>query len=186
MEAIVAQRTFKTRKQYLVKWEGYPEIDNTWVAKSNIDPALVATYEGKQLVPRRTAAPSKPKRGVGAARARLSTAEERRGEGPTTMSMVCGNVQVHFKEPRQEEHMPTLKLTFFVLTMDRTGHITWPIDFAAPTKAALRMQARALLSKMIDDPYNPVDSTFAPALVGPGTSGLFKPAAKRKLVEITE
>ena len=57
VEAIVAQRTFKTRKQYLIKWEGYPESDNTWVAKSNIDPALVATYEGKQLVPRRRANP---------------------------------------------------------------------------------------------------------------------------------
>ena len=25
VEAIVDQRTFKTRKQFLVKWEGYPE-----------------------------------------------------------------------------------------------------------------------------------------------------------------
>ena len=70
---------------------------------------------------------------------------------PQHISMVCGNVQLSFKENKREDVMPTLKLTFMVLTMDKTGHITWPIAFAAPTKAALRLQARTLLRRMIDD-----------------------------------
>ena len=78
--------------------------------------------------------------------------------------MVAGNVLVHFKEPVRERRMPTLELTFGVLTMDRSGHITWPTNFDAATQAALRMQARALLAKMIADPLNPVDAAFQPAL----------------------
>ena len=82
--------------------------------------------------------------------------------------------------------MPTLKLIFKVLTMDKTGHIIWPTTFAPAAQAALRMQARALLRKMIDDPLNPVDSTMEPAMTGVGTSALFVPAKKRKLVEVDE
>ena len=96
--------------------------------------------------------------------------------------MVCGHVIAHLKEQINESAMPRLKLTFFVLTLDQTGHITWPIDFVAKTKAALRCQARALLQQMMDDPLNPVDDTMAPALTGTGDS-LFRPAPKRKLVE---
>ena len=80
--------------------------------------------------------------------------------------------------------MPTATLTFFVLSMDKTGHIIWPTLFDAKTQAALRMQARALLQKMMDDPANPVDSTMAPALTGRGTCALWVGAPQRKLVEV--
>ena len=39
---------------------------------------------------------------------------------------------------------------------------------------------------MIEDPFNPVDSTMEPAMTGVGTSSLFVPARKRKLVEVEE
>ena len=75
---------------------------------------------------------------------------------PQSISMVCGNVVLELKEPVKLERMPTMTLTFFVLSMDKKGHIVWPTNFDARTRAALRLQARALLQKMIDDPLNPV------------------------------
>ena len=80
--------------------------------------------------------------------------------------------------------MPTATLTFKVLSLDKNGHIIWPTTFEAKTQAALRMQARALLQKMINDPNNPVDATMAPALTGTGTSSLWAGAPRRQLVEV--
>lgn len=82
--------------------------------------------------------------------------------------------------------MPTLELVFLVMTMDKSGNITWPIDFEPPTRAALRKQARVLLRKMIDDQHNPMDATMAPALTMNGSETVFQPAKKRKLVEVAE
>ena len=65
------------------------------------------------------------------------------------------DANLHCVDPGQER-MPTMTLTFFVLSMDKTGHIIWPTNFEAKTRAALRLQARALLQKMMDDPLNPV------------------------------
>ena len=103
------------------------------------------------------------------------------------MSMVCGNVLIDVKAPKDEtSSMATLELTFFVLSMDKTGHIIWPTAFDAPTQAQLRKQARALLKKMIDDPLNPAEDTMRPALTGTGTSEVWVAPKKRKLVEIDE
>ena len=179
VEAICGKRKVKSRTQYQVKWMGFPEEMNTWQSKSSIDPAMVAAFEGKTFKRQRVAAPSRPMRGAGAARARLSTAAERRGEVPQTISMVCGNVKVLYKESvPYEKKMPTLKLVFFVLTMDKTGHVTWPVNFSPNTRAALRLQARTLLRQMIDDPLSPVDCTMEPALTGKGTDSIFKEAPK--------
>ena len=60
---------------------------------------------------------------MGCARARLSSAEERRGGVPQDISMVCGNVLVSFKERIDESTMPIIIITLFVLTMDKNGHI---------------------------------------------------------------
>ena len=98
--------------------------------------------------------------------------------------MVCGNVIVQLKESATQAQMPTLTLTFFVLSMDKSGHIIWPTNFSARSQAALRMQARALLQKMMDDPLNPVDSTMAPALTGLGTSAVWQGAPRRQLVVV--
>ena len=150
VERIEQSRKTGKRTEYLIKWLDWDESTNTWESASRIHPALVAAFEGKPAPQPRISAPALPKRGAGAARARLSGAEQRRG--------------------------PTLTLTFFVLTMDKTGHIVWPTNFEARTRAALRMQARALLQRMIDDPLNPVDSTMAPALTAEGTSAVWKGA----------
>ena len=170
VEEIVQSRKKGMRTEYLIKWLGWPADTNTWEAASRIHPALVAAFEGKPAPQPCTSAPVLPKRGAGAARARLSGAEQRRGGVPQTLSMVCGQVGIELKESARQERMPTLSLTFFVLSMDKSGHIVWPTNFAPRTQAALRLQARALLQKMIDDPLNPVDSTMSPALTGVGTS----------------
>jgi hypothetical protein len=142
----------------------------------------VRAFEGLPVkaVPR----PSLASRGAGCARARLSSAEQQRGGVPTTISMVCGNILIELKEPKDGSRMPVASATFKVLSMDQHGHIIWPTTFAPATQAALRKQARTLLQRMIDDPLNPVDSTMAPALTGKGTDAVWVGAPQRKLVEV--
>ena len=185
VEALVAKRQKGKRTEYQVKWAGWPEDTNTWETSSRIDKALVDAFNGKTPKPAPKArAVSLPARGAGCARARLSSAEEARGGKPETISMVCGNVIAELKEQKRGEVMPTATFTFLVLSMDKNGHIIWPTTFAAKTQAALRVQARALLKKMIEDPLNPVDSTMAPALTATGTSSVWAGAPRRQLVEV--
>ena len=99
--------------------------------------------------------------------------------------MVCGNVILKLLESRTDEYMPLVTLKFFCLSCDKNGHIIWPTEFSAATKAQLRLQVRALLRKMIDDPANPCDASMEPAMTGVGTSSLWVGAPKRKLVEVT-
>ena len=159
---------------------------NTWEPPSNIDKALVASYEGiAQTAPSaRQRAPALTNRGQGAARAILSGAEQRRGGAPSKSSMVCGNIVVKFRESRSDKYMPKLSLTFKVLTMDDKGHITFPTEFSAPTQAALRLQARALLQKMVNDSLNPCNESMEPALTGTGTSSIWQGPPKRTLVVV--
>lgn len=49
VEAIREKRVRPRRKEYLVKWEGWPEDTNTWERASRIHPALVAAFEGNPL-----------------------------------------------------------------------------------------------------------------------------------------
>jgi hypothetical protein len=187
VEAIIEARKTK-RAEWLVKWEGWSEAYNSWEPRAHINPALIAEFEGKPPPPP-PAAPkeqrvSLPKRGAGCARANLTLAAAQRGEIPQSISMVCGNVSVELQESVTQAYMPKATLTFQVLTMDKTGHIVWPTTFEAPTRAALRMQARALLRKLIDDPLSPVDETMAPALSGRGSDSVFKPAPKRKFMVV--
>jgi hypothetical protein len=185
VERIEQSRKKGKTTEYLIKWLGCAASTNTWESASRIHPALVAAFEGKPAPQPRISAPVLPKRGAGAARARLSSAEQRARWCPTDhLYGVCGNVIVELKESATQERMPTLTLTFFVLSMDKSGHIVWPTNFSARTQAALRMQARALLQKMIDDPLNPVDSTMAPALAGLGTSAVWQGAPRRQLVVV--
>ena len=82
--------------------------------------------------------------------------------------MVAGNSIIDYKESLAEASMPQFKVTLGVLSMDKAGFITWPSDFDQIAKAGLRRQARALLKEMIEDPLNPVDDSWAPALTGMG------------------
>ncbi len=36
VESIIRHRKFRGRKQYLVKWKGYPDNDSTWQSKSDL------------------------------------------------------------------------------------------------------------------------------------------------------
>lgn len=50
VERIVDDRMVKGKKQYLIKWVGYPESDNTWELKSNLFCTdLLQEYERKKL-----------------------------------------------------------------------------------------------------------------------------------------
>ena len=198
VEAIRAKRLTAKRVKYLIQWRGFDESHNSWEAPANINKQLVAQFEAvgaaartavasssvgtSALVAPQQCQPSLPNRGQGAARAHLSAAAQRRGRVPSVLSMVCGNVIVKFKESRTEKTMPTLSLVFKVLTMDSAGHITWPQTFSPQTQAALRLQARALLRTMIDDPLNPCDATMEPAMTGTGTSSVWQAPPKRQMV----
>ena len=182
VESIVSKRKRGKRTQYEIKWQGWGTEYNTWESASRIDHAMVRAFDGQQPRRSRVAAPPQFKRGSGCARARLSVAAQKRGGVVQTISMVCGNVQIHMKEPISRERMPTLALTFKVLSMDKNGHIIWPTSFDTVTQAALRKQARTLLRAMIDDPLNPTDATMEPAMTGTGTSSVWVGAPQRQLV----
>eukprot|EP00966_Prymnesium_polylepis_P060707 1408574-Prymnesium_polylepis.1 len=105
VEAIVGKRIVKGRTQYNIKWQGWDPSMNTWEAASRVHPDLIREYEGKPPLPQRpepSSAPALFKRGAGCARARLSKAEQRRGGVPTTISMVCGNVEVAYSVPKNK------------------------------------------------------------------------------------
>jgi hypothetical protein len=45
VEALIKKRRRGRRVEYLVKWRGYPDSDNTWEKKTDINPDLVADFE---------------------------------------------------------------------------------------------------------------------------------------------
>ena len=187
VESIRDSRMTGKRTEYLVKWQDWPEDTNTWEPASHLNPNDIREFKGLPIKAAPTVsslAPALHRRGTGAARARLSVAEQRRGAVPESISMICGNPVAKLSERLDGSTMPVAEFKLLVLTMDKAGHITWPTKFELRTQAALRLQARALLKKMIDDPENPVDATMAPALVGMGTSALWQGAPKRKLVVV--
>ena len=125
--------------------------------------SFFALQEHEQQKKRRKSA--RWRRSQGCARLYLSHKAEARGQVAHVMAMVCGNVIIDFREPRGLKSMPRLSIYMFVMSMDRQGHIIWPVDFEARTKAALRKQARILLQKMLAEPkLYPVDSSWQPAL----------------------
>ena len=104
------------------------------------------------------------KRGQGAARLILSEADEKRGMAGKLLAMVAGLLNIRYREPRREGGMPTLQVSFFVLTMDRAGHIIWPTNFALKTRATLRLLARREVKLMLADPLYPIDPLMSNAL----------------------
>jgi hypothetical protein len=45
IEALIQKRRRRRRVEYLVKWRGYPDSDNTREKKTDINPDLVAAFE---------------------------------------------------------------------------------------------------------------------------------------------
>mmetsp|Transcript_91831 Transcript_91831/g.275648 ORF Transcript_91831/g.275648 Transcript_91831/m.275648 type:complete len:106 (+) Transcript_91831:3125-3442(+) len=103
---------------YEIKWKGgWEESTNTWEKASRVHPDLIRAFEGLPSLPQQpqpSSAPLAYKRGAGCARARLSKAEQRRGVVQQTISMVCGNVEVAFKVPKDKTKVPLIKITLGV------------------------------------------------------------------------
>ena len=188
VERILGRRLGKNkREEYLIRWRGWAPSYDSWEPTRHVNKHDRDVFHGRQEPKskrRRGGEPVRPHRGAGCARAHLSAADQRRGGVPQSMSMVCGNVLVEFCESIDRSRMPRLKLTYYVLTMNKDGHIVWPTLFDAQTQAQLRRQARVLLQRMINDPLNPVDTTMAPALTGAGSSELWQGAPARQLVPV--
>ena len=54
MEKIIRHRDVKGRREYLVKWKGYGEFENSWVADMGHAKELVQAYERDLTLPRMT------------------------------------------------------------------------------------------------------------------------------------
>eukprot|EP00965_Chrysotila_dentata_P068245 2256492-Pleurochrysis_carterae.AAC.1 len=68
-----------------------------------------------------------------------------------SMVMVTGHLRIIYKEPRRQLSMPRLTLRFFVITLDKTGHIEWPSNYTTREQAILRKLARQKLQSMLQD-----------------------------------
>jgi hypothetical protein len=44
------KRRIRGTVQYLVKWLGYPDGENTWEAKKDIDPGILAAFETRSSI----------------------------------------------------------------------------------------------------------------------------------------
>ena len=117
------------------------------------------------------------KRGFGASRLNLSRASEHRKQKATTISMVAGTLSFTYVEPKHQADMGTLVLSFMVLTMDKSGHISWPSNFSDRSRAILRKAVRADLNSMMEDRLYPTHRDMANAITAMGDSIQIFPAA---------
>lgn len=58
VEKLVRKRRMRGKVQYLVKWLGYPDNENTWEAINDINPDLVAAFETNSLKAQLKSSPS--------------------------------------------------------------------------------------------------------------------------------
>lgn len=158
-----------------LKWEGDALRPTSTKSKSFLEykyaiskPSQLDTFWGMDM----WEPPGKGmwRRGHGAAKLHLSRASEQRGATTSLLAMVCGNVAIRMRQPRQNLAMPVVRIVFSVLSMDAHGHIIWPTDYGPKTAAALRKMARSHLQAMILDALYPTTDGMALALTAPASS----------------
>ena len=120
------------------------------------------------------------RRGLGCAKLWLPKKEhlEEDHRHAKKLSMIAGAMAIEFRQPVNNSRMPTLKLSYMVLTMDEFGNITFPTRFDASSKATLRKLACTNLKKMLDSPDEyPVDPSMRVALNATAGESIFDYAA---------
>lgn len=50
VEKLIEKRRYGRAVKYLVKWLGYPDSENSWERKKNIDPETVAAFKAELLL----------------------------------------------------------------------------------------------------------------------------------------
>jgi hypothetical protein len=153
----------KTFSEYKYTIARPDKVDKFWRLQ-DWEPVKRKRKEGK-LVPYR--------RGLGCARLHLSTAAEQRGQRTDLLAQVTGNVIVHFKVPKKERAMPSLKITLKVSTLNKHGYVEWATAFDQRTAATLRKQMADHLKAMVADPLYPTLTQSTQGLLeGPGTQSV--------------
>ena len=63
VESVIAKRTFGGKVEYLLKWKGYDDADNTWEPMDNLDcEELIAAFERSLQESREDPVAASPKR----------------------------------------------------------------------------------------------------------------------------
>ena len=119
---------------------------------------------------------------MGCAKLQLKRAAQKRGKLARLLSMVVGNMLIKIKVPKFQRSMPTVEILLFLATMDHNGHVNWPTTFEPSARAQLRVQFRAHLRLMLDDPKYPVNPAMEAAMTGRGSDSLREVPPKRRLV----
>ncbi|XP_065200770.1 chromo domain-containing protein cec-1-like [Planococcus citri] len=109
VEKIVAQRKQKGKTQYLVKWEGYDDKDNSWVPAKDCTETLIEEFEqtNKAATPRRSKSITKKRQSKSATKRKASSTTREETDTDRTAQNSSVNLsqdesQVDETEPKQD------------------------------------------------------------------------------------
>jgi len=77
VEKVVDMRMRSNKKEYLLKWKGYPDSENTWEPHENLDcPEMINTYEDKVKKKKEERKSKAVDEGAGSAKKKKKVADE--------------------------------------------------------------------------------------------------------------